>query len=987
MCRHDSTTDRVQTVSNGSGGGEQRSSSIGSLDTSTSSEAPAPAAGFLPPTPNLGEKVPEQTVSSLIDHFDVNIGGDLRKVLQGEHDYYVWSGRVFDAASKTDRAGRFWIPALYRSADLDIVVNTVEQSSRDRDHAIGRVQTYGRGLGDRLVAYSFCAYAEIDHLTFDEQIERYRALAEATGLHWSLILHSGGKSAHAYLVFDRVLPASSTLREQIQRLLIVTLGADTAIVNPGRKMRLPGYVGGDRQQPVLHLDASAKHDPFFIRDRLAVYAESLGISDVDTAFTALRMAEAAEGHARTANANGDAEGAAEHAARAAELRSKRGQCTQAELEKIGRMSGGGGAAYSGQLERKGAIASDTVVATAGGGSATLGALGSALGAGAYVACYCPHHGDPSPGASLRRGREGTLRLTCFSDCKATWIVSDPLPEDAEIVDVGAVLDGDGDVAEPEDEVDNKERLLDLAILEIRRQHVAESEAELAIVHQFRARHADQVAQVEDKKALASQVRPEVSEMAQGVMRLAKQLMPMARAHYRAMGIAPDAPRCGVPLGMGHTGNGAMGIIAVRCKSPSCAYCGPWRLACQTASLIGMPLLEAGEGSAYLVEGEEVQGWGLPLGTRALWAWDMRLAQVRSWQRRFERQKDVSIRNPLDLIDENTAFVANRTKDIPILSPISDIFALFANHSQHLGIPHISTDGWLILDRGHGTKATGKRMVSVIATRPSAPPGIRPIPVSVDGAAETIMTRVLETYSRHTSSGRITGQIRTSRSVISDVRGVRRIAYPSEWTVEEKHVMPASAAAQAWAEAGEHVSVEGDRKTPSAVIVPSVFDAKKRQSNWALVQPGDAVDMTIWADSELDAALDSLLDVAIEEELELFNTEMPPTEAIMEAQDIGLPQLQPGEAWGSFWLWFTPDWRVGTVLHIARTLGLDPWEVHQRVVDISDTQCGILVHYIYDIHDPRDAVWQEAARWRCEPDAILAGSTWWMSAEEAVELAA
>jgi len=127
-----------------------------------------------------------------------------------------------------------------------------------------------------------------------EQRARYAALSKATGLVWTLQVSSGGKSIHSYLAFSRPLAATDPLRDEIQRLLVVTLEGDTQITNADRVMRTPAAVGHHcgqyRKQPVLALRDS-RYDPEHIAKALRAYGRSLGIADTELAFEDLKTAE------------------------------------------------------------------------------------------------------------------------------------------------------------------------------------------------------------------------------------------------------------------------------------------------------------------------------------------------------------------------------------------------------------------------------------------------------------------------------------------------------------------------------------------------------------------------------------------------------------------------------------------------------------------------------------------------------------------------
>ena len=238
------------------------------------------------------------TLTSLLEPLKVTDSLHRALAEPDRFDFYVWHGftpRFQERRYLGDVPGRFWIPALFDTRRLArAVIELANKSGLDHDAALDRMQRYHSGLKHPYIGVAPFAFVEIDHLGKDEQIAAYEALTEATGLRWCLWVSSGGKSVHAYLRFTEPLTADDPLREEIQRLLIVTLQGDTQITNAGRLMRLPGFNSEERSQPALHLDADARYDSADVRDRLAAHARAMGIEDVGSAFEVLRLAERLE---------------------------------------------------------------------------------------------------------------------------------------------------------------------------------------------------------------------------------------------------------------------------------------------------------------------------------------------------------------------------------------------------------------------------------------------------------------------------------------------------------------------------------------------------------------------------------------------------------------------------------------------------------------------------------------------------------------------
>jgi hypothetical protein len=221
---------------------------------------------------------------------------DLAKALDGKASWYLWSGKI------GKNTGKYWIPNLFDASKLpEAVAKLAKAEGISEFSAAGLIEKSHKGIGNAEIGLCPWAFAEMDAVKRDEQDRRLDALATATGLSWAMRVFSGGKSVHAYLAFSDPLPPADPLRLEIQRLLIVVLEGDTRITDMARLMRLPGYAGADRPQPVLGI-SDATYEATDIRDRLLVYAASLGINDVPTAYRALQVAEdleheAARGHA------------------------------------------------------------------------------------------------------------------------------------------------------------------------------------------------------------------------------------------------------------------------------------------------------------------------------------------------------------------------------------------------------------------------------------------------------------------------------------------------------------------------------------------------------------------------------------------------------------------------------------------------------------------------------------------------------------------
>lgn len=286
---------------------------------------------------------PEQVLTELFCASGIEATGNLDKAIgnPNAHPLAVWVGRTLDTeADHFDVVpGMFWIPAVLCSwkllTGLDDYIRRKNAGRRQRRQgllsrtdAIDNMKLLHSGIGnDQVVLHPF-AFVEIDHLRREEQEARYHALSLATGLQWCLWVFTGGKSVHAYLRFATPLEAGDPLWKEIQELLIVVLVGDTKITNASRLMRLPGWAGADRQQPVVHYDPTVGYEAEDVRDRLVEYAAQMGITDVKKTLKVLRLAERLDQKAK----HEDEDDARQLQEQARLLRSRRGDPDDADIE-------------------------------------------------------------------------------------------------------------------------------------------------------------------------------------------------------------------------------------------------------------------------------------------------------------------------------------------------------------------------------------------------------------------------------------------------------------------------------------------------------------------------------------------------------------------------------------------------------------------------------------------------------------------------------
>lgn len=275
-----------------------------------------------------------QAVQGLVDHLGLRLTTRLNSALDHPEAYdgFIWGGET-----PGDEAGRYWIPAIWSIHALGRAVEVLAHDQGVSSHTARLdMAQFHKGMQQAAITLLPWVYAEIDHLGIDDQLNRYAALTEATGLHWCLQVFTGGKSVHAYIATNVPATAGDPRWEQIQRLLVVILEGDSKIVNPGRLMRLPGWAGADRPHPVLLHAPEHRYPIQEVLDRLRAYAASMNLHDVDTAYRTLQLVEQLEFKARRESFTDVAMELREHADH---LRSTRGNPADGDLRLADAMLG------------------------------------------------------------------------------------------------------------------------------------------------------------------------------------------------------------------------------------------------------------------------------------------------------------------------------------------------------------------------------------------------------------------------------------------------------------------------------------------------------------------------------------------------------------------------------------------------------------------------------------------------------------------------
>lgn len=122
--------------------------------------------------------------------------------------------------------------------------------------------TNGEGIADRDVVAFRYALVEFDDVPIDTQLAFFAKIK----LPIAMLVHSGGKSVHAWIIINA--PDIHRYRQRVAKVyaLLAKFGIDTANKNPGRLSRLPGAVRrigavGDGRQKLLYLNPAPKGDP------------------------------------------------------------------------------------------------------------------------------------------------------------------------------------------------------------------------------------------------------------------------------------------------------------------------------------------------------------------------------------------------------------------------------------------------------------------------------------------------------------------------------------------------------------------------------------------------------------------------------------------------------------------------------------------------------------------------------------------------------
>lgn len=744
---------------------------------------------FLKPAAALGVDSKAAALSLLFDHFGRTVTDGFEAALAGKTDFYVWTGDVWDANAARPVPGRFFIPALFKAADLVEVIAKVmakpraDGSRRTLWEATQSVRNYHSGLGKAMVAHVVCSKAESDCLSLGEQRLELARLADDTGLRWALWAFSGGRSLHAYFAHDRLLAPSDPIVDEIHQLLCVLLQGDTAIGDPGRIMRLPGYDGAERQQPIEHLDAdpAIRYPPETIRDRLLALARGRGFKDIEAAYKVLQLAKRLddEGDDRGGEYGQEIR---EHADLLRQTRHRPDRCdldiahlilhtksaliaaaalpSQSDLRKVGETRFADLSAFK-DLPRNSRVACPNCAA----GKAPKGFTNHEPGA-RHIGLYC------------QRCRLYVRHLTPNLRAEIDAVDAATSAAGGDLTGAGALKD---DPAWTTAHVQDWGTLIDRVYESVLSQDAADRAAKVA------KRYAD-----------AESLDPAVVEAAGKACRQASMVVNQFRAHF---GIEPGSPmpNCGFTQGLSNARTSEMLALRRRCNELSCKRCGPLLLAQKVGAILHMPIGDPA--------GKPI---GAALADRPLWTIALPNSAVSKWTDRF---------NGISRLQNSVAFASNTVIDsLKTQRPRS--FSDAAGHAY--------------IAVRHGQKTVVISTLDVPATQRSA--GTTAVPDDTDRVKLVVdLLKTAYTVTRR-SDGEIavSGHVTSSRGLRLDPDKLQAIASRSAWFRDVECVDEPARMAAVWSVDGRKVRTEADSSgaVKSAITGP-VPDPAKRAELWAL----------------------------------------------------------------------------------------------------------------------------------------------------------
>lgn len=513
-------------------------------------------------------------------------------------DYLLSGHAPLGKKSQEQQPGYYLSQGLVLASSLPSIVASVQKDYFNRkgvrltaEEAYDKIARYHSGVGNDAI-HSHCSFAvEIDHLTKEEQIARYQWLSDLTGIRWGAWISSGGKSVHGHIwssteivhetvreivngvVKDRVV--APKIWVDIQQMLIVLLSGDPAIKDWSRVMRLGGWHGDERKQPILHLDASpdAYYAPDDLRARLRwACSTQLGIgsdAELETALKAWQLCNAANQAAKSSSTPAWLRApAAELASRAMAAGVGADQALLAECARLVRQARPKSSTptlHTSQTRNGTAVEWRDLTAYAG----------CSHGERVQPPCCDADHDDC--GAVYRDGDK--LRIRCYRHD----VVHIHQAAVAKIATSGNVDSVEAALAVMDEAADRAR-----VVAEVEAEMLERFEQQKADWEHWQTLNFELGERLEERAKAADDVHPDDLE-------IARRIIPAAKQHWgplrlRLYGTESYRP-CGKAQQIVNWDTGAMQTRTLPCNKQSCRQCGPRLLAGKAFGLAYLPSLQ------------------------------------------------------------------------------------------------------------------------------------------------------------------------------------------------------------------------------------------------------------------------------------------------------------------------------------------------------------------------------------------------------------
>ncbi|NET39585.1 MAG: DEAD/DEAH box helicase family protein [Cyanothece sp. SIO1E1] len=197
------------------------------LSDRTSNNQPTPLTGLLALKQFL------QTLQPKGDNYEIwlKLGQDRMYVGQWDEtgEFDLWASKLEDRGNPNSRIRTHKI-------------TTVELRQMSETREGGVFYLPGQPIGmplKKCVTTADDIGIEFDKGTQDEQWQAFQLFSQITGLDFSSILSSGGKSLHGHIKLADHLPIAEVV--YLRRLTTIAMMSDPAVTNPHQPMRIPGF--------------------------------------------------------------------------------------------------------------------------------------------------------------------------------------------------------------------------------------------------------------------------------------------------------------------------------------------------------------------------------------------------------------------------------------------------------------------------------------------------------------------------------------------------------------------------------------------------------------------------------------------------------------------------------------------------------------------------------------------------------------------------